>query len=351
MSSKKPLISDLGEKKLIDLIIQKARLCQKDYFSTHPQIRDSLGDDAALIDIDSGYLVSTSDMLLQSTHLPRQMTHRQMGWKIVTVNVSDLAAMGAYPLGILISLGLPRSLLMEQFEELVEGILEACNFYETPLIGGDTNESPQIVLNGTALGKVSKEKVLMKNNVQKGDLITVTGPLGLAAAGFEILLAEDKDSSQKIELFKGEFVEKAVKHALDPRARIKQGIIAAESNLVTACTDITDGLASELYEMVKPGNNTGIRIYEDKIPSHPLVEEVGKITGKKLNQMTMYYGEDFELLLTLKKEEIKALKKLMDVYVVGEFTDSGRVEIVDKHGKTNILPPGGYQHLGDKYEN
>ena len=85
-----------------------------------------------------------------------------------------------------------------------------------------------------------------------------------------------------------------------------------------------------------------------KIKYHPtpLVEEVSKITGKKLNQMTLYYGEDFELLLTVKKEEIDALKELMEVYVVGEVTDSGRVEIVDKHGKTNILPPGGYQHLG-----
>ena len=305
----KPLISDLGEKKLIDNIIEKAHLFQKDYFSSHPQIRDSLGDDAALIDIDGGYLVSTSDMLLQESHFPPQMSPRQMGWKIVTVNVSDLAAMGAYPKGILISMGLPREMTMEQFNELVEGILEACNHYKIPLIGGDTNESPQIVLNGTALGEVSKEKVLMKKNAKLGDLIVVTGPLGLAAAGFEILFADDSDYRQKIELLKGDFIEKAVKHALDPRARITEGITASESNLVTACTDITDGLASELYEMVKTENNIGIRIYEDKIPSHPLVEAVGKITGKNSNQLTLYYGEDFELLLTVKKEEIKSSKE------------------------------------------
>jgi thiamine-monophosphate kinase len=343
--SKKPLISDFGEKKLIEKIIKKTNIHQKEYFSSHPQIRNSLGDDAALTNINSGYLVSTSDMLLQESHFPPQMNHRQMGWKIVTVNVSDLAAMGAHPRGILISMGLPREMTIEQFNELVEGILEACNYYETPLIGGDTNESPQIVLNGTALGEVNKEKVLMKKTFQEGNLIAVTGPLGLAAAGFEILLADDSNSSQKIQFLKGEFVDNAVKHALDPRARIKEGIMAAESNLVTACTDITDGLASELYEMLKTGN--GIRIYEDKIPSHPLVEEISKINGKKLNQMTMYYGEDFELILTVKKDEIEALKKLMDVYVIGEVTDSGNVELVDKLGKTNILPPGGYQHLGE----
>ncbi len=344
--SKEPLISDLGEKKLIDIIIEKARLCQKDYFSSHPQIRDSLGDDAALIETDSGYLVSTSDMLLQETHFPPQMTHRQMGWKIVTVNVSDLAAMGAQPKGILISMGLPRNMTVQEFQELVEGILEACDYYGTPLIGGDTNEAPQIVLNGTALGEVSRDKVLMKNSARAGDLIVVTGPLGLAAAGFEIFLSGD-DTFEKIKsALPAEFIDEAVKHALQPRARIKEGNIASESNMVTSCTDITDGLTSELYELLKAGKGIGIRIYNDQIPTHALIEEVGDITGKTRDQMVLYYGEDFELLLTVKKDEIHALKELMDFYVVGEVTDSGKVEIVDKEGVTNILPPGGYQHLG-----
>lgn len=346
--SKKPLISDLGEKKLIENIIQKARFFQKDYFSTHPQIRDSLGDDAALMDVDSKYLVSTSDMLLQNTHFPWQMTHRQMGWKIVTVNVSDLAAMGAHPRGILISMGLPREMTLEQFNELVEGILEACSYYETPLIGGDTNESPQIVLNGTALGEVTKEKVLMKNTIQKGDILVVTGPLGLAAAGFEILFMENKSKNKaRIEsTLKEEFINLALDHALNPRARIKEGIIAAESNLITGCTDITDGLASELQELVTAGKDIGIKIYQDQIPSHPLVGELGKITGKNSEEMMLYYGEDFELLLAVKKDGINALKECMDFYVVGEVTDSGHMEIVDTNGKTNILPSGGYQHLG-----
>ena len=96
---------------------------------------------------------------------------------------------------------------MEQFNELLEGILDACTYYETPLIGGDTNESPQIVLNGTALGEISKEKVLMKKNLQKGNLIVVTGTLGMAAAGFEILLADDNDSLLKLNHLKEEFVK------------------------------------------------------------------------------------------------------------------------------------------------
>jgi thiamine-monophosphate kinase len=344
MPSKKLLISDFGEKRLIEKIINKARFFQKDYFASHIMIRDSLGDDAALLDVGPLFMVSTSDMLLQSTHFPPQMTPHQMGWKIVTVNVSDLAAMGAHPRGILISLGLPRDMGLEQFEELMDGILEACEYYGTPLIGGDTNESPQIVLNGTALGEVSKEDVLMKNGARAGDLLVVTGPLGMAAAGFEILLSED---AEKIESnIKREFIETALNHALNPRARLKEGIIAAESKLVTACTDITDGLVSELDELVKAGDEIGIRIYEEKIPTHSLVAEVGQATGKNLQEMVLYYGEDFELLLTVKKEGITALNELLDVYVVGEVTDSGRMEIVDKNGKTNILPTGGYQHLG-----
>jgi thiamine-monophosphate kinase len=344
MPSKKLLISDFGEKRLVDKIIKKARFFQKDYFAAHTRTRDSLGDDAALLDVEYQYLVSTSDLLLQSTHFPPQMTPRQMGWKIVTVNVSDLAAMGARPRGILISMGLPRDMELEKFEELVEGILEACDYYDTPLIGGDTNESPQIVLNGTALGEVSKDQVLMKNSAGVGNLLVVTGPLGLAAAGFEILLS---DAGEKIESqINRDFIDNALTHALDPRARLKEGIIAAESGLVTACTDITDGLASELGELVKAGDEIGIRIYEEKIPTHSLVAEVGHITGKSLQEMVLYYGEDFELLLAVKKEGINALKELMDVHVLGEVTASRRMEIVDKTGKTNILPPGGYQHLG-----
>ncbi|MCK9151117.1 thiamine-phosphate kinase [Methanobacterium alcaliphilum] len=347
---KKLLVSDFGEKKLINRIIEKTNLFQKDYFKTHPQIKESLGDDAALIDLGTSYLAATSDMLMEDTHFPHQMTAGQRGWKTVTVNVSDLAAMGAQPKGIIISMGLPVDMELEFFDDLINGILEACQYYHIPLIGGDTNESPQLVLSGNAMGEVSKKTVLMKSGAEPGDLILVTGALGMAAAGFEILLSDFSD--KKIETEIGhETINKVINYALNPRARLKEGISVAEAGILKVATDITDGLASELWELMQAANEPiGMRIYEDKIPIPPEVVTVGQYFNKKPLEMALYYGEDFELLLISKKEALKELEKITEFYVVGEVTSGEVMEIIDKQGKTNILPPGGYQHLGGRNE-
>lgn len=381
---KKLKITDFGEKKIINRIIKKTHQSQQNYFSSSDiKIFKSLGDDAALIDFGSKYLVASSDMLLENSHFPPQMKPEEMGWKIVTVNVSDLAAMGAYPRGLLVSMGLPRDMEIEFFDKLVDGILEACEYYNIPLIGGDINESPQLVLDGTALGEVDKKHVMMKfktahGPVRSGDLIAVTGPLGLAGAGFEYLLSDNYPEIPEIQELQTaskpnitlERLEKNLitikKHALQPRARIKEGIIAAESGYVTGATDITDGLASELEEIVKSSNNskkdlnefgknstnlsslnTGIKIYEDKLPLPSEVKDIAQIYSKNSLDLALYYGEDFELLLIIKKEALEEIKKIMDIYIIGEITDSGIMEIVDKDGNIEILASGGYQHLKD----
>ncbi len=381
MHSKKLKITDFGEKKLIDRIIKKTRQSQMNYFSSSDfQIKKSLGDDAALIDFGSKYLVASSDMLLEKSHFPPQMKPEEMGWKIVTVNVSDLAAMGAHPRGFLVSMGLPRDMDVEFFDKLIDGILEACEHYDIPLIGGDTNESPQLVLDGTALGEVDKKNVMMKSKTaqgpaEPGDLIAVTGGLGLAAAGFEFLLSEiypellDKSNfsinSSNIQKTKNLIK----KHALRPRARLNEGIIAAESGMFKGATDITDGLASELEEILKSSKNNfdgnsnnsnslessplnsiplksiGIKIHEDQMPIPSEVKEIAEIFDKDPLGMALYYGEDFELLLIIKRESLEEIKKILDIYLIGEITDSGVIEIVKNDGSTIILPSGGYQHL------
>lgn len=350
MPSKKPLVSDFGEKKLINRIIEKTNSFQKDYFQAHSQIRESLGDDAALMDWGTNYLAATSDMLMEDTHFPHQMTAQEIGWKIVTVNVSDLAAMGAHPRGIIISMGLPRDMELEYFDDLVGGILEACQHYHIPLIGGDTNESPQLVLSGTAMGEVDKKIVLMKSGAEDGDLIIVTGGLGLAAAGFEVLLSDIP--LQDIENNIGpETIKKVINNALNPKARLNEGIKIAESGILKVATDITDGLASELMELMQAtGNSIGMRIYEDRIPIPPEVKVVGTYFNKNPLEMALYYGEDFELVLICKKDALKCLEQITDFYILGEVTTTGVMEIVDKQGKTNILPPGGYEHLGGRHE-
>ncbi|MBC7119407.1 MAG: thiamine-phosphate kinase, partial [Methanobacteriaceae archaeon] len=300
---------------------------------------EGLGDDAAIIDMGREYIVATADLLRQTSHFPEPMTHEQMGWKSVTVNVSDLAAMGAKPLGFLLSMGLPAHMKVEEFDELLKGVLKACEHYKIPLIGGDTKEADEIILAGTAIGITLKENVLLKSGSREGDLIGVTGQLGLAAAGMKILFS-------RIEEVPIADTSRVMDHALKPRARLKESLIIAKSHLVNAATDITDGLVSELNELIKASPKTiGIRLYEDKLPIPQEVEEIAKFIKEDPLELGLYYGEDFELLFTLPPENVTPLRAQLDFHIIGEVTTTGTIEIVDKEGRTYTLPVKGYEHL------
>ncbi len=186
----------------------------------------------------------------------------------------------------------------------------------------------------------------MKSGARPGDIVAVSGDLGLAAAGFEILLSSTRDQGKIRSILPEKIIKKVIQKALKPQAKIKEGIIAAQSGNVTALTDITDGLASEMEEILKASDlPLGIRIYEDKIPLPEEVKKIGDFFSKDPLEMALYYGEDFEFLLCIKKDALASLKDKLKLVVVGEVTSTGKMEIVDKKGKINILPPGGYQHL------
>lgn len=352
-------ISHIGEKKLIKRLLSRSRALQPDSPFFDEFYFKSLSDDAALLNIADNYLVVTSDLLIESSHFPSKMSAYQKGMKVVTVNVSDLAAMGAKPIGFILSLGLPSDLCLKEFDEIMEGVLKACQEYEMGLIGGDTNQSEELILSGTCLGTVNKSKVLMKEGARPGDIVAVTGPLGVAAAGFEVLLyspsnddsesndnKNEKEFEEFTESLKPTTLELIRKHALQPRARLKKGILLADSGAVTSATDITDGLASEVGELVEASlDGVGITIFQDMIPIIPEVREVAAVLNKDPLDLALYYGEDFELLLTVREEEFEDLNEEFNLFQVGVVTGSGRMEIVDKDGKTKILEPKGYQHF------
>jgi thiamine-monophosphate kinase len=345
MPSNKLKISDIGEKRLIKRLLSQSQksiphsLFFKNFFEDISL--KSLEDDAAILSIGEQYLAITSDLLFEPSHFPPEMSPLEMGMKSVVVNLSDLAAMGARPLGIIMSMGLPLDLLLEDFDSLVEGILKICDNYDIALLGGDTNQTEDITLCGTALGIIDRDKVLMKYGAREGDLIAVTGVLGSAAAGFEVLLGDEPvldvlDPKEKDEI---------LKKALQPKARVEEGIIISESK-ATSCTDITDGLVSEMGEiMAASDRKIGILFYEDRIPINPIIDVVARISGKSVREMALYYGEDFELLFTIDPQDFSSLQEKIEVHAIGEVTSSGRIEMVDKEGKTNILLPHGYEHL------
>ncbi|MDY9923988.1 thiamine-phosphate kinase [Methanobacterium sp.] len=339
-------ISHIGEKKLIKRLLSRSRAFQPNSPFFDEFYYKSLSDDAALIDLGDKYLVITSDLLLESSHLPSDMSPGMKGMKVVTVNVSDLAAMGAKPIGFILSLGLPKDLPLNEFDAIMDGVLYSCQDYEMGLMGGDTNQSDELILSGTGLGMVDKNKVLMKEGAQPGDVVAVTGPLGVAAAGFEFLLSPPTVREDLKKNLNHSTLELIQKHALQPHARLKEGIMLANTGIVTSATDITDGLASEVGELLEASKNRlGITLFETMIPLIPEVEEIAAALNQDPLDFALYYGEDFELLLTLQKDDFDHLKDEFGLHQVGVVTDSGKMEIIDKDGKTNILENKGYQHF------
>ena len=300
-------VADIGEKELVKYIIANSK--------------EITADDTAVTQFSSTNLISTCDMLIQSRHFPENMSYFNMGFKSVTVNVSDLAAMGAEPLGFLLAIAIPKDLELDSFKEIIEGVLSACDYYSIPLIGGDTNEASEIIISGTALG--SCDEPLMMDNYSIGDVVAVTGDIGLAALGFEL---ED---------FNNIYVKKALK----PLARINEGITLKNSG-ATSATDITDGLASELYQIKK--DSFGFMIYEELLNISDEYKEYCKNLGLNYLDLVFHVGEDFELLFTMPKDKLKNLD--IDYRVIGEVTDSDVVELTLENGFVEKIKNKGYEH-------
>lgn len=299
-------VSDLGEKELVRYIISHSK--------------NIIPDDTAVTRFESSNLISTCDMLIQSRHFPKNMSYFDMGFKSVTVNVSDIASMGAEPLGFLLSIAIPKDLEINNFKEIIDGVLKACDYYNIPLIGGDTNEASEIIINGTALG--TTDNPLMKDTYSIGDVIAVTGKIGLAALGFEL---EDLNNVY-------------VKHALKPRARIKEGIILRD--FASSATDITDGIASELYTIKKDG--FGFMIYEEMLNISEEYKSLADSLGLDYLDLVLHVGEDFELLFTISKDNLDDLP--IDYLVIGEVTDSDFIELTLENGFVERIANEGYEH-------
>ena len=362
-------VSEIGEKQLIERIIEKSRSCSifnpTDFNDF--DIKTSIGDDSALTSInidENSYLVSSTDMLIESSHFPYGMTYFQMGYKSVIVNVSDLASNGAENIGFLLNLAIPKDMLLDDFDDLICGVIQACDNYSIPLIGGDTNQASEIIIAGTAIGKVDKDKALMKYGFERGDLVCISGELGLAALGFELLDLKEKnidfynEKIGEINEIDSTIVDMAILKALKPEAKYAEGHILRQFNTEgnrIAATDITDGLASEFYEILnsdkKYESNSsdsytkGIRIYEDKLPVEDEFKEIANILGLSYLDLFLHVGEDFEFLFTINEELKCQLSEEMNYYVIGEITDDDTVEIVLSNGQIEKISSRGYQHL------
>jgi thiamine-monophosphate kinase len=318
-------LSEIGEKEAVKRIIAEVAAA-KDSNNIGP------GDDAAAIDLGVIYLVASTDTVTQSGHVLPGMTDWQIGWMAAAVNYSDIAAMGAHPIGILISLGLPKDLESERLDALIQGVMDCSESVGAELLGGDTKEACEITIAGTSLGTVGKRSILLRKGARPGDLVGITGSLGLAAAGYHSVT-------------KGLHLKKAEKTILEPRPRIKEGEILSSSGQVTSCMDISDGLASSIYTLAE-ASQVSFELQHASITVDDEVRVAAAAAGLDVNELVLYYGGDYQLLFTFKPQGLDRLQEQLgkELTVIGRVTPPGENLLVNG-ARVIKLDNRGYEHF------
>lgn len=316
MEDKQTEISTLGEFGLIDRLT-------KDIELTNASSKKGVGDDAAVLEYNDTEVLVTTDLLLENVHF--DLTYvplKHLGYKAAIVNISDICAMNGTPRQLTVSLGISKRFTVEHIEQLYSGIKVACKLYGVDVVGGDTCASHQgLVISITCIGDAPKDKIVYRNGAHDTDLICVSGNLGAAYMGLQLLEREKVASAGRAD-FEPDFAGKEylVERQLKPEARkdiIEE--LAAAGIKPTAMMDISDGLSSELLHICKQ-SNVGCRIYEDRIPIDYQTAVMAEELNMNLVTAALNGGEDYELLFTVPLTDHEKVSKLKDVKTIGYIT-------------------------------
>jgi thiamine-monophosphate kinase len=333
-------ISSLGEFGLIDHIASAVELKNESSVK-------GIGDDAAIINNENEMTVVSTDMLVEGVHFDLTFHPlKHLGYKAVTVNLSDICAMNATPKQIVIGLALSNRFSLEAIEEFYEGVKFACDRYNVDLVGGDTTTSNAgLVISITAIGSAKKEDLVYRNGAGETDLICVSGDLGGAYMGLQILEREKKIflENPKIQpdLSGADYI---LERQLKPEAR--KDIIEKLKELgvkPTSMIDVSDGLSSEVMHLCKQ-SNTGCVLYEDKFPIDPQTYEQAREFHLDPTVCALSGGEDYELLFTIKLEDYEKLRVALDFSTIGHMTPKTEgLYLVDKSGNNVKLQAQGWK--------
>ena len=283
-----------------------------------------IGDDSAMIESSKLNTLVSKDLLVEGIHFDLSYTPlMHLGYKSVIVNLSDIYAMNGIPKQIVVGIAISNRFKVDSIQELYKGIKLACEKYMIDLVGGDTTTSQSgLTISITVLGQVKKERVVKRSGAKKNDLIVVTGDLGAAYLGLQILKREKEifldnpDVQPKLEGY-----DYILQRQLKPEAPKKYFEILNEIGIIpTSMIDISDGLSSELLHISK-SSKVSVKIYEDKIPIDYSV--MNKATELNLNPIfcALNGGEDYELLFTIDQKEYSKLEKDPDFTIIGHITD------------------------------
>lgn len=342
MENKRLEISQIGEFGLIDRIRSKFSL-------NHPQSVTGIGDDAAVVEAGEELLLIASDMLVEGIHFDLSFTPLQhLGYKAVAVNVSDIAAMNGKAGHILVNIALSNRFSVEAVDALYEGIRAACNNYKIDLIGGDTTSSTSgLVISITAVGRAARNRVAYRSGAKENDILCVTGDLGGAFTGLQVLEREKQVFLANPDMQPGlEKYDYIVGRQLRPEARTEIIFDLEEAGVVpTAMIDVSDGLASELLHISKE-SKVGVRIYEDKVPIDQLAFETAVEFHLDPITCALNGGEDYELLFTIEKSDQEKLKNHPDIHMIGYIhARQDQNVMVTKSGNVVPLRAQGWDHF------
>lgn len=335
-------VSDLGEFGLIDRLAGKIE-------RYHESTVKGIGDDAAVLDCGDIFRVVTTDLLLEGVHFDLSYCPlKHLGFKAVAVNVSDVAAMNAIPKEVTVSIALSNRFSVEAVEELYEGIRIAAAHYKVDVIGGDTTASRAgLVISVTAIGEVEKDKITYRSGASVNDIVCVTGDLGGALLGLQVLEREKQvfltNPDMKPDLEKYAYI---TGRQLRPDARMDIVHELRELGVVpTSMMDISDGLASEMFHVAK-ASQVGITIYEDKLPIDKETYDVAVEFNMDPVTAVLNGGEDYELLFTISQTDFPKLEKHPDIHFIGHISERGEgLNLVTKSGTAVRVKAQGWKHF------
>ncbi len=324
-------LADLGEFGLIDRIARRV--------SPAPGVLIGIGDDAASVRTGDGRVsLLTSDMLVEGVHFDLTTTDPvRLGRKSLSVNLSDIAAMGGIPRYVLLSLAIPPTIPAEFVEELVGGMNGCADRFGATLVGGDTCASRRdLVLSITVVGEQTSDRVVSRAGARPGDLVCVTGDLGESALGLRELQA-------------GVRVSPAIDRHLDPLPRMETGRLLAEAGIPSAMIDVSDGLLADLGHILER-SGVGAELESDLVPLSPYFRETaGRYHATPL-ELAVTGGEDYELLFTVppaREAELRRFAAGMScpVTVIGRITAEKGLSLRDRCGTPVVVAGSGYRHF------
>ena len=332
-------LNQIGEFGLIDLIT-------KDFKIVNDSTELSIGDDAAVLNYKNQKIIVTTDMLVEGVHFDLSyFPLKHLGYKAVISSISDICAMCGTTKQITVSIAISNRFKLESIQELYSGIKYACNRYNIDLIGGDTTSSlTGLVISVSAIGCVSKSNYVTRSGSKPNDLIVVSGSLGGAYLGLQVLEREKQvflvNSNSKPDLSKYKYL---VERQLKPEAKSEIVEFFLENKIrPTSMIDISDGLSSEIIHLCKNSGN-GCVIYEEKLPISKETVDTCEEFKLEASTIALSGGEDYELLFTIDSKYLKNIEQHKEFSVIGYITKESNINLITKDGKTTPITSMGWK--------